>query len=85
MTLDSWCGLSTAAHDKTAMSIFDSFKKLAMKRVTDNHYNTKKSTSSSASSEGSKTPTQVCWDSLILVFEYETTIVCDQKQGGVAR
>ena len=61
MTLDSWCGLPTNTHEKTTVSLFDSFKKMAIKRIGDTTYNTKRSTSSSAS-EGSKTPTQVRTD-----------------------
>lgn len=61
MTLDSWCGLTSGAPEKTATSIFDSFKKMALKRINDNSsFNTaKKSVSSSISSDGSRTPTQV--------------------------
>ncbi|XP_067945808.1 rap1 GTPase-activating protein 1-like isoform X2 [Watersipora subatra] len=58
MTLDSWCGLPSVAQEKATINLFDSFKKIAVKRINDTTYNTKRSTSSTTSSEGSKTPTQ---------------------------
>lgn len=65
MSLDAWCGLTTNStmNEKATVAVFDTIKKIAMKRISDSAYNTKKSSGgSSVSSDGSKTPTQVRWD-----------------------
>lgn len=62
MSLDAWCGLTTitATNEKATLAVFDTIKKIAMKRISDSSFNTKKSSAgSSVSSDGSKTPTQV--------------------------
>jgi len=56
MTLDSWCGVS-GSPEKMATNIFDSFKKMALKKITEG--NGYKKSSSVSSSDGQKTPTQV--------------------------
>lgn len=74
MTLDSWCSLTGGSPEKATSSIFDSFKKMALKRISDNPHRTKISTSSSISSEGSRTPTQVCTFSSVFFCNKKTVL-----------